>query len=279
MTTEAEMRVPMAATSETSYPTSVYHRLHMIDVSHLTKLYGDVKAVSDFSFRVEPGEIVGLIGPNGAGKTSTLRCIVGIQKPSSGTISIGGHDIVGDPVEAKRRLAFMADEPHLFEYLTVAEHLRLTARIYRVRDFEPRAQALLEELELTGKANMLPGELSRGMKQKVAIACGLLHDPAALLFDEPLTGLDPLGIRRMRETIVARGRNGGAVIVSSHMLHMVEEICTRVVIIDRGVKMADGTLAELSAQAMVAGAGSNLEQIFLKVTSREEAAPAAAGDR
>jgi ABC-2 type transport system ATP-binding protein len=251
----------------------------MIDVSHLTKLYGDVKAVSDFSFRVEPGEIVGLIGPNGAGKTSTLRCIVGIQKPSSGTISIGGHDIVGDPVEAKRRLAFMADEPHLFEYLTVAEHLRLTARIYRVRDFEPRAQALLEELELTGKANMLPGELSRGMKQKVAIACGLLHDPAALLFDEPLTGLDPLGIRRMRETIVARGRNGGAVIVSSHMLHMVEEICTRVVIIDRGVKMADGTLAELSAQAMVAGAGSNLEQIFLKVTSREEAAPAAAGDR
>jgi ABC-2 type transport system ATP-binding protein len=251
----------------------------MIDVSHLTKRYGDVKAVDDFSFRVEPGEIVGLIGPNGAGKTSTLRCIVGIQRPSAGTISIGGHDIVGDPVEAKRRLAFMADEPHLFEYLTVAEHLRLTARIYRVGDFEPKAQALLEELELTGKANVLPGELSRGMKQKVAIACGLLHDPAALLFDEPLTGLDPLGIRRMRETIVARGRNGGAVIVSSHMLHLVEEICTRVVIIDRGAKMADGTLAELSAQAMVAGAGSNLEQIFLKVTSRGEAAPSPAGDR
>jgi ABC-2 type transport system ATP-binding protein len=245
----------------------------VIDVSHLTKLYGDFKAVDDFSFRVEPGEIVGLIGPNGAGKTSTLRCIVGIQRPSNGTIAIGGYDIVRDPVEAKRRLAFMADEPQLFDYLTVTEHLRLTARIYKVGDVDARAKALLEELELTEKANALPGELSRGMKQKVAIACGLLHDPAALLFDEPLTGLDPLGIRRMRDTIVARGRNGGAVIVSSHLLHMVEEICTRVVIIDRGVKVADGTLEELSSQARMAGAGSNLEEIFLKVTSREGSAP------
>src|SRR5205085_7903609 len=115
-------------------------------------------------------------------------------------------------------------------------------------------------------------ELSRGMKQKVAIACGLLHDPPALLFDEPLTGLDPLGIRHMRETIVRRGRNGGAVIVSSHLLHLVEEICTRVVIIDRGVKVADGSMAELSAQARMAGAGSSLEQIFLTVTSHDGAA-------
>jgi ABC-2 type transport system ATP-binding protein len=177
----------------------------MITVSHLTKRYGDLTAVDDFSFTVGPGEIVGLIGPNGAGKTSTLRCIVGIQRPSSGTITIGGHDIVSDAVEAKRRLAFMADEPQLFEYLTVIEHLQLTARIYDVRDFDTKAAALLEELELTAKKGALPGELSRGMKQKVAIACGLLHDPPALLFDEPLTGLDPLGIRRMRETIVARG--------------------------------------------------------------------------
>jgi ABC-2 type transport system ATP-binding protein len=250
----------------------------VIDVSHLTKFYGDFKAVDDFSFRVEPGEIVGLIGPNGAGKTSTLRCIVGIQRPSSGVISIGGYDLARDPVEAKRRLAFMADEPQLFDYLTVTEHLRLTARIYKVGNVEARAKALLEELELTEKANALPNELSRGMKQKVAIACGLLHDPAALLFDEPLTGLDPLGIRRMRDTIVSRGRGGGAVIVSSHLLHLVEEICTRVVIINRGVKVADGTLAELSAQARVAGAGSTLEQIFLQVTSRDEP-PSSSPDR
>ena len=245
----------------------------MIHVSHLTKRYGELTAVDDFSFDVQPGEIVGLIGPNGAGKTSTLRCIVGIQRPTGGNITIGGHDIVDDPVEAKRRLAFMADEPQLFEYLTVDEHLQLVARIYGVRDAAPKAAALLEELELTAKKSSLPGELSRGMKQKVAIACGLLHDPPALLFDEPLTGLDPLGIRRMRDTIVARGRNGGAVIVSSHMLHLVQEICSRVVIIDRGKKVADGTMNELAAQAQVAGAGSNLEQIFLQVTARDEAAP------
>jgi len=239
----------------------------VINVNHLTKTYGDLRAVDDLSFEVNAGEIVGLIGPNGAGKTSTLRCIVGIQTPSTGTITIDGHDIVGDPVSAKRQVAFMADEPHLFEYLTVNEHLRLTARIYRVRDFETRSKALLEELQLVGKENALPSELSRGMKQKVAIACGLLHEPKALLFDEPLTGLDPLGIRHMKSTIVERGRSGGAVIVSSHLLHLVEEICTRIVIIDRGKKVADGTITQLSEYA--AAEGSTLEQIFLKVTARD----------
>jgi ABC-2 type transport system ATP-binding protein len=241
----------------------------VIDIVHLTKTYGTFKAVDDFSCHVASGEVVGLIGPNGAGKTSTLRCIVGIQAPSAGTITIDGHDIVRDPVAAKQRLAFMADEPHLFDYLTVMEHLRLTARIYRVGNFDRGARTLLEELKLAGKEDALPAELSRGMKQKVAIACGLLHDPRALLFDEPLTGLDPLGIRHMKETIVSRARGGAAVIVSSHLLHLVEEICTRIVIIDGGLKVADGTLAALSAQAEIAGAGSNLEQIFLKATARD----------
>jgi len=241
----------------------------MITVTQLSKLYGDFKAVDRFSLSVGAGEIVGLIGPNGAGKTSTLRCIVGIQAPSAGTIAIDGHDIVAEPVAAKRELAFMADEPQLFEYLTVMEHLRLTARLYRVTDFDARAAALLSELQLAGKEESLPTELSRGMKQKVAIACGLLHDPKALLFDEPLTGLDPLGIRHMKETIVSRGRSGAAVIVSSHLLHLVEEICTRIVIIDRGVKVADGTLEELRAQSQGAAAGSSLEQIFLQVTAHD----------
>jgi ABC-2 type transport system ATP-binding protein len=238
----------------------------VISVNSLTKVYGEMKAVDDLSFTVNAGEIVGLLGPNGAGKTSTLRCIVGIQAPSSGTITIDGHDIVSDPINAKRQIAFMADEPHLFEYLTVAEHLRLIGRIYKVGDFEARCKSLLEELQLTGKENSLPAELSRGMKQKVAIACGLLHEPKALLFDEPLTGLDPLAIRQMKSTIVARGQSGSAIIVSSHLLHLVEEICTRIVIIDRGRKVADASLAELSAQA---AAGSNLEEIFLKITARE----------
>ena len=237
-----------------------------IAVEHFTRTYGAFTAVDDLSLAVGAGEIVGLIGPNGAGKTTTLRSLAGILLPTSGQIRIDGHDLATDSIEAKRRLAFMPDEPHLFEYLSVEEHLRLVARLYTVPDFDRRAAALIEELELTGKEKSLPGELSRGMRQKVVIACGLVRDASVLLFDEPLTGLDPLGIRKMRETIVARGRAGAAILVSSHLLHLVEEICTRVVIMDRGRKVADGTVAELAAHAELAAAGSNLEQIFLKVT-------------
>jgi ABC-2 type transport system ATP-binding protein len=236
-----------------------------ITVEHFTRTYGSFTAVDDLSLTVGSGEIVGLIGPNGAGKTTTLRALAGILLPTSGRIAVDGHDLAADGIAAKRRLAFMPDEPHLFEYLTVDEHLRLIARLYAVPDFDRRAKALVEELELTGKERSLPGELSRGMRQKVVIACGLVRDASVLLFDEPLTGLDPLGIRKMRQTIVARGRAGAAVLVSSHLLHLVEEICTRVVIMDRGRKVADGTVAELASHAEAA-AGSNLEQIFLKVT-------------
>jgi ABC-2 type transport system ATP-binding protein len=243
-----------------------------IAVEHFGRTYasdtGTFVAVSDLSFEVRAGEIVGLIGPNGAGKTTTLRALAGILRPTTGRVSIDGHDLVADPLEAKRRLAFMPDEPHLFEYLTVTEHLRLVARLYGVADIERRAAALLEELELQGKERSLPGELSRGMRQKVVIACGLVRDATTLLFDEPLTGLDPLGIRRMRETIVARGRAGAAILLSSHLLHLVEEICTRVIIMDHGRKIADGTVEELRARVDLVEAGSNLEQIFLSVTGR-----------
>jgi len=240
-------------------------------VEHLTRTYAgsggsSFLAVDDFSFEAGAGEIVGLIGPNGAGKTTTLRTLAGILRPTSGRVAIDGHDIVADSIAAKRRLAFMPDEPHLFEYLTVEEHLRLVARLYTVADFDRRARTLIDELELTGRERSLPGELSRGMRQKVVIACGLVRDATTLLFDEPLTGLDPVGIHRMRETIVARGRAGACVLVSSHLLHMVEEICTRVIIMDHGRKVADGTVAELASRADLAVAGSNLEQIFLRVT-------------
>jgi ABC-2 type transport system ATP-binding protein len=238
----------------------------MIVVEGLAKSYGTLQAVTGLSFSVAGGEVVGLIGPNGAGKTTTLKCMVGIQAPTSGTVRIDGHDIVADPVAAKRRLAFMPDEPQLFEYLTVREHLALVARLYRVGDYAVRVPKLLGELELTGKEGALPGELSRGMKQKLVIACGLLHDPPVLLFDEPLTGLDPLGIRRMKETIVARARAGAAVVVSSHLLHLVEEICTRILILHKGRKIADGTLEELAARADLSAAGSDLEEIFLHAT-------------
>ncbi len=242
----------------------------MIAVERLTKVYGELKAVDALSFAVDGGEVVGLIGPNGAGKTSTLKCLVGIQAPTTGSVRIAGHDIVTDALEAKRRLAFMPDEPQLFEYLTVREHLDLVARLYRVADVDARAPVLLDELELAGKERSLPGELSRGMKQKLMIACGLLHAPQALLFDEPLTGLDPLGIRRMKQTIVSRARGGAAVLVSSHLLHLVEEICTRIVIINRGVKIADGTLAQLAARADLASGDPDLERIFLHATGHED---------
>jgi ABC-2 type transport system ATP-binding protein len=225
-------------------------------------------AVDDLTFDVQSGEIVGLIGPNGAGKTTTLRSIAGILRPSSGTIRIDGKDIVAEAVEAKRALAFMPDEPHLFEYLTVAEHLRLMGRLYGVSGFEQRARELLEELELAGKERSLPGELSRGMRQKVVIACGLVRPATTLLFDEPLTGLDPVGIRRMRQTIVARAKAGACVLVSSHLLHLVEEVCTRVIIMDHGRKVADGSVEELASRADLAAAGSSLEQIFMHVTGQ-----------
>jgi len=246
----------------------------MIVVDGLTKAYGSLQAVAGLSFSVAGKEVVGLIGPNGAGKTTTLRCMVGIQAPTAGSVRIDGHDIVADAVAAKRRLAFMPDEPQLFEYLTVREHLNLIARLYRVADYEARVPRLLEELELAGKERSLPGELSRGMKQKLAIACGQLHDPPVLLFDEPLTGLDPLGIRRMKETIVARARAGAAVVVSSHLLHMVEEICTRILILHKGRKIADGTLEELAARADLTAAGSDLEEIFLRATGDGANGPA-----
>src|SRR2546423_7101821 len=144
-----------------------------IAVEHFPRTYGAFTAVDDLSVRVGSGEIVGLIGPNGAGKTTTLRTLAGILLPTSGRIAVDGHDLATDGIEAKRRLAFMPDEPHLFEYLTVDEHLRLTARLYGVRDIDRRGAALLDQLELGGKERALPGELSRGMRQKAVLACGL----------------------------------------------------------------------------------------------------------
>jgi ABC-2 type transport system ATP-binding protein len=246
----------------------------VIDVSEYTKLYGDTVAVRGLSFHVAPGDVLGLVGPNGAGKTTTLRALAGILQPTSGRIEVAGLDLQKDPVAAKARLAFIPDEPQLFDYLTVTEHLHFVARLYGVQDAAPRIPALLEELELTAKKDALPTELSRGMKQKLAIACGLLHRPAALLLDEPLTGLDPVGIRRMKETIAARAREGTAVILSSHLLHLVEELCTRLLVIRRGQMVAFGTIDEIVA-ARPELAGRSLEEMFMALTGDEGASDVA----
>ncbi len=240
----------------------------MIAVRELSKLYGSFPAVRGMSFEAGAGEVLGLVGPNGAGKTTTLRCLAGIIGPSAGSVAIGGHDIVTDPIAAKRALAFIPDEPHLFDYLSVEEHLRFIARLYGVDDVEVRMPRLLHELELTDKRQALPGELSRGMRQKLAIACGLLHDPSVLILDEPLTGLDPGGMRRMRETIAARAAAGAAVILSSHLLYLVEELCTKLLVVRRGERVAYGTLDEIIG-AHPALAGRSLEDVFLALTGDE----------
>lgn len=243
----------------------------VLDVRHLGKVYGGLRAVHDVSFRVAPGEVLGLVGPNGAGKTTTLRCLAGILPPTAGAVSVCGHELGVSPVEAKRRLAFLPDEPRLFEYLTVREHLAFVARLYGVGDWEARAGALLAELELEGKEGALPGELSRGMKQKLSIACGLLHAPSLILLDEPLTGLDPLGIRRMKRTLRARAEAGAALVLSSHLLPLVEELCDRLLVIAGGRCVALGTLPDIRARLGGEGEGEagrvSLEELFVRITA------------
>lgn len=242
----------------------------MIEVTDLFKRYGNFTAVRALSLSVRPGEVLGLVGPNGAGKTTTLRCLAGIIPVSAGTVRIATHDIAHDPLPAKRALAFFPDEPRLFEYLTVRQHLNFVARIYGVANHEALAQPLLEEFEIADKADQLPGELSRGMKQKLAIACGLLHGPRVLFFDEPLTGLDPLGIRRMKNSIIKRAREGASIVLSSHLLHLLEEVCTHVLILKKGEKIADGTLAEVAARFSNGETNVNLEEVFIRATGGSE---------
>lgn len=249
----------------------------LLEVEGLTKLYASVRAVSGLTFSVAPGEVLGLVGPNGAGKTSTLRCAAGILPPSEGRVRIAGHDVVVEPVAAKSQLAFLPDEPRLFEYLTVREHLNFTARLYGIADWERRAEALLEEMELSEKAKALPTELSRGMKQKLSIACAFLHEPRVILLDEPLTGLDPIGIRRMKDSLRRRAEQGAALVLSSHLLPLVEELCHRVLVIAKGQAVALGTIDELRAQlAVQGGSGATaIEELLLRLTREDGAGPTA----
>jgi len=242
----------------------------MIEVTGLKKQYGDFSAVHNLSFTVRSGEVLGLVGPNGAGKTTTLRSIAGIIPPTAGQITLAGHDLLSDPISAKRSMAFFPDEPRLFDYLTVRQHLAFVARVYGVANHEIISEPLLEEFEIADKADQLPSELSRGMKQKLAIACGLLHAPQVLFFDEPLTGLDPLGIRRMKNSILQRARAGATIVLSSHLLSLLEEVCSHVLILKKGVKIADGTLAQVSAQFSNGEVGVSLEEIFIRATGGSE---------
>jgi ABC-2 type transport system ATP-binding protein len=247
----------------------------ILSVTALSKAYGDLRAVDGLTFQVGAGEVLGLVGPNGAGKTTTLRCLCGIVRPNAGEIRIAGHDLAKAPEAAKRVLAFLPDEPRFFDYLTVKEHLNLVARLYEVPGWEEKARMLLAELELDGKQDALPGELSRGMKQKLSVACGFLHDPRLVVLDEPLTGLDPLAIRKMKASLRARAAAGGALVLSSHLLPLVEELCHRVLVIAGGRMVAHGTLDEIRATLGAAGAGASLEDLFVSITAGAAAEPLA----
>ncbi|HKJ93643.1 MAG TPA: ABC transporter ATP-binding protein [Longimicrobiales bacterium] len=241
----------------------------MIQVRGLTKRYADLTAVDGLTFDAQAGEIVGLVGPNGAGKTTTLRCVTGIIPVTAGTVTIAGHSLQDDPVAAKRAIAFVPDEPQFFEHLTADEHLQFTARLYNVADAGERGDALLRRLEIDGKRGELPAQLSRGMRQKLAIACALLHRPRALLFDEPLTGLDPAGIRRMKATIRQVAEDGAAVVLSSHLLQLVEELASRILVMAHARIVASGTISDIVASRPEL-VGKGLEDVFLALTGTRE---------
>ena len=236
----------------------------MLQVTGLAKSFGTQVAVAGLSFRVAPGEVVGLVGANGAGKTTTLLMLAGALRPDAGHVRIAGHDLATQPIEAKRRFGFVPDEPELFEYLTVEEHLRFMARLYGVAEIDHRLPTLLAELELADRRRSLPGELSRGMRQKLALGCAFIHDPQVLLLDEPLTGLDPVGIRRMKDAIRRKASGGTAVLLSSHQLDVVRELCTRVIVLGHGKVLAEGSPADIASRGAELGSGT-LEDAVLNL--------------
>jgi ABC-2 type transport system ATP-binding protein len=239
----------------------------MIEVKDFHKTYETTVAVAGISFRVKAGEVMGLIGPNGAGKTTTLRSVAGIIPASRGRLVVAGFDVQLQPLSAKRRLAYVPDDPPIFSDLTVAEHLTFTAGVYRVGDADAKEARLLQDFELMHKQSTPARDLSRGMRQKLAIACALLHDPLAILLDEPLTGLDPHAIRTLKKTIIQRANEGVAVMISSHLLAMVEDVCTNVMILDRGQQQFFGTMGELRAMYQLESKAASLEDIFFAATS------------
>jgi ABC-2 type transport system ATP-binding protein len=230
------------------------------------KAYGQTVAVEGLSFEVQPGQVLGLLGPNGAGKTTTMRAIAGVIPPTRGRLVVAHRDVVAEPVEAKRRLAYVPDDPRLFEALTVWEHLEFIAAAYRVGPWRERGAKLLDRFELTEKRDTPAGELSRGMRQKVAICCAYLYDPKAILLDEPLTGLDPRGIRTMKTSVREQAAAGAAVVVSSHLLALVEDLCTHLLILHRGRRLFFGPVTEARGAFAEMTGDASLEDVFFRLT-------------
>ncbi len=251
----------------------------MIETIGFTKSYKKHLAVENLHFQVQPGQIMGLLGPNGAGKTTTLRALAGVIRPTSGQVLIAGCDVVENPVGAKSSLAYIPDDPHLFDALTVWEHLIFAAEAYQVDDYVSKGERLLEEFELTEKRNTIAQELSRGMRQKTAICCAYLHDPAAILFDEPLTGLDPKAIRVLKDSIRARAQAGAAILLSSHLLALIQDICTHLLIIHQGKRLFMGDIHQAHGSFSDMAVDASLEDVFFRVTENSISGPDNSGEQ
>ena len=237
-------------------------------IRRLSKGFDGKPAVEQLDLTVRPGEFYALLGPNGAGKTTTIRMTSGLLLPDSGSIHVYGVDVLRDPTAAKRIIAWLPDEPALYDKLDPLEYLEFVAGLWGVDPdvAQTRARELLEVLELWPHRHARCEGFSRGMKQKVALAGALIHDPMLLLLDEPLTGLDAAIARQVKDLLVARAKTGRAIVLTTHILEVAERLADRIGIINAGRLCAEGTFEEL--RALTGQAGDSLEEVFLHLTSR-----------
>jgi ABC-2 type transport system ATP-binding protein len=239
----------------------------VLEVRSLSKFYRGIAAVKDVSFRIEPGEILGYLGPNGAGKSTTVAILTGLIKPSQGAVFYRGEDVSRDPVEFRRHVGYVPEEPHLYPFLSGREYLELVGQLREMNpaDVRRRADGLLEQLGLGGAKDQAIGAYSKGMRQKVLIAGALLHNPDVLIFDEPLSGLDVTAALVFRRIVSELGRAGKIVLYSSHVLEVVEKICSRVIVLHRGRVVANDTVDRLRDLMAL----DSLEEVFTELVIRE----------
>lgn len=237
----------------------------MLEIKNLTKKFGEKVAVNNIDITVKPGEIYGFLGPNGAGKSTTIKMIVGILLPDSGTINIKGIDAINNDLEAKRHIAYVPDNPEVYEHMTGRQYLNFMADVFKMGVNERNAaiEKYADIFEMKGNLDIQIVGYSHGMKQKIVLMGALIHDPDLLILDEPMVGLDAKSSFRLKEIMRERTREGKSVFFSTHVMEVAENLCDRISIINRGNLIAVGTLEEIKAQAKDTG---SLEKIFLELT-------------
>lgn len=241
----------------------------MIQLRNLSKHYGNIKAVNQLNLSVSSGEIFGFIGPNGAGKTTTIRMMGGLLAPTEGSVIIGGIDMAHEPEKAKSNIGLIPDRPFLYEKLTGMEFLQFTADLYGVKKeaFVEKAEKLLNMFSLFGRAHELIEAYSHGMKQRLIMSAALLHNPSVIIVDEPMVGLDPRGIKMVKDLFRKLAAQGTTIFMSTHTLKLAEDVCDRIGIINKGLLITTGTLTDLKHAAHMGEV--DLEQIFLQLTEEE----------